>query len=138
MDIYLTIREVAIEEVGYNIEQTRVDLIEDINTFGTHLIDSRIKLSVQYDLKLDPPILQDSGRMNMSYSDLTFQANFEPIMEGEGDDAMVMINVEDADVSINPIDVKLKLNNTNDFNQMIVKVINTVKLPIINLVARAF
>lgn len=33
--------------------------------------------------------------------------------------------------------MKLKLNNTNDFNQMIMKVMNTIKMPVVNLMSKA-
>ena len=46
------------------------------------------------------------------------------------------IDVDAVELEIHPSKVRIHLDNENDFNHMMAKVVNTIKMPLINLVSR--
>lgn len=43
-----------------------------------------MNLLVDYDLILDPPILEDVGAFNLNFQNLTFEGYFKTMIEDEG------------------------------------------------------
>ena len=72
------------KQISYALNETRVDLIDPkdskygASTFGVHFVNTTVKLVIDYDMVLDPPIISDEGGMQFSLEDLTFEGYFVP------------------------------------------------------------
>jgi len=54
-------------------------------TFGVHFIEAAMTLRVDYELIIDPPILEDKGGFILSFENLTFEAYMQPYLENQGE-----------------------------------------------------
>ncbi len=48
---------------------------EETNTIGAHLINSKLNFSVDYEVHLNPPILEDEGTMVLTSESLSFETD---------------------------------------------------------------
>lgn len=80
----MSIKDLNITKLYYDPEQTRVDLIDSNHTFGMHFINAALTLVVDYEVILDPPILEDAGAFAFSFKNLTFEGFFQTMLENEG------------------------------------------------------
>lgn len=96
-----------------------------------------MNISLNYGLRVEPPVLEDDGDFNMVLDGFTFQTYVSPYWDTTGDEKKIALQINSTDVTLNPLDVLIQLDNTNDFNNMLVSIINTIKLPIINVITKA-
>ena len=74
-------------------------------------------LVIDYDLVIDPPILEDEGGFKVSFEKLTFESYIQPFLENEGTpEQRFQVNVNDVNFVLKSSDLNLSLNNTNDFD----------------------
>jgi len=90
LDVYLKILDFNLVQITYDVNKTWVDLLDPTkseykeSTFGVHFINTALKLVIDYDLVLDPPIVEDEGGMQFSFDKLTFEGYFVPYFLNEG------------------------------------------------------
>jgi hypothetical protein len=90
------------------------------------LSNSSIHFNLTYELGTDPSILQDSGNFSFGYDNLTLHLIFG-MYPLPGDDKKLQIEITENTLVLNPNDVDLNVNNTNDFNKMVLEVVNVLK-----------
>lgn len=64
VNIYGTINNLTLDKFDYDPKKTTVDLIESNNTFMIAIHNSSLRLSTQYTMITDPPMLQDEGNVS--------------------------------------------------------------------------
>lgn len=68
--LYLNNTHITVNQIGYDLTQTRVELYPANNSIGFHIKDSNVSATVDYTVYLDPPILTDKGTMDVGYNNL--------------------------------------------------------------------
>ena len=133
MKIYVSWSEFSINEISYDITKTGVDLFAANNSLGFHIGNSNVNLTANYSLYVDPPILEDEGILKVGYNNLSIDIIFG--MGPRKDDAKKLyVNLTESIFTLDPKNVYLKLNNTNDFDQLLITIVNTVQNSVIRLV----
>jgi len=56
----------------------------ETSTFGVHFVNAALKIVLDYDLVLDPPIVDDEGGMQFGVQNLTFEGFFIPYFLNPG------------------------------------------------------
>ena len=134
--IYFTVEDFNIDQLAYDLTNTRVDLFEDNNTIGAHIARSNFSAHVDYLFDLDPSFITDNGTLDFSWSDLGIDFVFGI---GDGQDSTnIDINVTTSSFNLNPEKVNLTLVNENNFNQLVSFLMTTVQAPVINVISKAF
>ena len=134
--IYFTVEGFQILQFTYDLNNTKVDLISSNNTMGLHISNSTVMANLTYDLDLDPAILSDKGEMILGYRNFSLDLVFG--IGDPQDPSKVKITVTTNNFNLNPSDIILNLNNTNDFDKMMMFIFNTTKAPFVNIAERAF
>lgn len=134
MKLYVSCSEFTINEISYDISKTGVDLFSANNSLGFHIIDSNVNLTANYSLFVDPPILEDDGILKVGYNNLSIDIIFglQPLKENS---SKLYVNITESIFTVDPKNVYLKLNNTNDFDQLLISVVNAVQSSVIRLIS---
>lgn len=136
MTIFMTVNHFEITALSYDTQRTRVDLNSDNNTIGVYVKNGTFAIDLSYDLDLDPAIITDTGNMTMSFTNFTLDVLFQ--IGSESDVENIDVKVFHSDINLYPEALQIHLNNTNDFNQLILFIMHTTKAPIMNIVQRVF
>ena len=117
-------------------KKTRADLYHSNNSFGFHIADSKINLTLLYDIFLDPPILDDIGSVNIGYDALNVDIIFG-MGPDKDDPKKLAVKISESSFHVDPESVKIELKNVNDFNKMVITIINAILPPLTNLLETA-
>lgn len=134
--IFISKPQLLINEIYYDPKLTKADLYSNNNSLGLHIIDSRLNLTLNYDVFTDPPIIDDIGNATFGYDDLNLDVILGMSTSKE-DPEKFAIEVSESLITINPKSVKVDLTNENDFNKLVISVVNAVLPPVANLVGTA-
>lgn len=134
--MYLSSDGFEIINVSYDIERTKVQLYSQNNSIGVHLINSTFNATADYGYDMDPPISSDNGTVHFGFSELNLNAVFQ--IGNEDDPNNVDVKFMWAELGLRNNDTELLLNNTNQFNELTVFVLNTIKPALIGVLTRVF
>ena len=134
--IHLSDLSFQINEISFDINKTKADLYHTNNSIGFHIADNKVNFTLGYDVILEPPILEDTGTVEIGYD--SFNLDFILGMIPDKDDPeKLAIEVSESNFIVNPQSIKIGLKNNNDFNSLIVSVINAILPPVANLLGTA-
>jgi hypothetical protein len=134
--VYLELPKFVLNNISYSEEGTGVDLFDKNNTLGLHIEDSNLNVSLQYNMILDPPILDDQGILEIGYSalDIDVIVGMQPQKDNP---QRIDLYIAKSNFTVDPKDVYIELTNNNDFNKILINIMGAIKGPIINLVTSA-
>lgn len=134
MKLYVSCSEFTINDISYDIDKTGVDFFSANNSIGFHIIDSNVNLTANYSLFVDPPILEDDGNLKVGYNHLSIDVIFglQPLEEKSN---KLYVNITESIFTVDPKNVYLKLQNTNDFDKLLINVVNAIQASIIRLIS---
>ena len=133
--LYLSSPKFEIVDIQYDKDKTSIELYNDNNSIGFHLADSLVNISMEYDIYLDPPILNDTGKLDLGYNHLSIDMVFS--LEQKDPSGDLFLNFSESQFTVDPKDVYLNLNNTNDFDQILITVVKSISDPILRLISTA-
>jgi hypothetical protein len=115
--------------MSYNADKTKVELIEHNNTVGIHVSNSSLHFNVTYNMELDPNILSDIGHFSFGIDELSVNLIFG-MKPRPSDPRRVIIEVAENNIDLDATLSYAKLNNTNDFGYVALKVLTVLRVPI--------
>ena len=134
--VHLSDLSFQINEISFDINKTKADLYHTNNSIGFHIADNKVNFTLGYDVILEPPILEDTGIVEIGYDSLNLDFILGMIPDKD-DPEKLAIEVSESNFIVNPQSVKIGLKNNNDFNSLIVSVINAILPPVANLLSTA-
>jgi len=134
--VILTSPKLIVNEISFGEDGTKVDLYDKNNSFGFHIQDSVVDISMKYSLILDPPILDDDGTLNIGYTGLSIDVILAMLAKKDNPKA-IDLEISESYFKVAPKNVKIEIDNSNDFDKLLITVVNSIKAPIVNLISQA-
>jgi hypothetical protein len=132
--LYLVSPQIIVNEIDYDTDLTRFDTYSENNSFGFHIVDSNLNVTLNYDIFIDPPILDDRGTLAIGYNDL----NINVILGmKEGENGEFVIEVSESSFYVPAKSFYLDIDNENDFVSLYGTVVDAILPPVVNLIGTA-
>lgn len=132
--ILVTVDSFEITQITYDLERTKVVLNDTDNSMGIYIANSTFTAVLQYELDFDPNFLSDVGNLTFGFINFNLDLAFR-IGDGK-DPANIDVKILSNALNFTSRDLFIRLNNTNDFNQMMIFLVNTIQTPVMNIIFR--
>jgi len=134
--LFISKPSLIINTINYDPDLTKANLYHENNSVGFHIVDSKVNLTLDYDVFTDPLLIDDIGKVDVGYEKLNLDITFG-MGASKDDPNQFAIEVSQSSLSVDPKSVRIDLTNENDFNKLVVSVVNAILPPIANLVGTA-
>jgi hypothetical protein len=132
--VHLNSPKLSVNEISYNEDLTKFDTYSENNTIGFHIVDSKVNVSLDFDIFLDPPILDDKGTLEIGYDDLNIDV-LVGMEESESSPGTLELNITESRFSVDPRKFYMKLDNENDFDKLLISVYSAISPALVNVIS---